>query len=65
MGGGSSVKRLPWTCWAGYFAKSTQIHSLSFRTYIFLLANAGMHQTTSRPNAVFVGSIKWARSISS
>ena len=48
-----------------YLAKSTQMHSESFRTYIRRLANAGMHQTTSRPKAVFVGSIRCARLISS
>jgi hypothetical protein len=40
-----------------YFARSTQISSLSLRTYMCLFANAGAHQTTSRPKALFVGSI--------
>lgn len=48
-----------------YFANSTQMHSLSFRTYSRLFANAGMHHTTSRPNAVLLGAIRCARSISS
>src|SRR6185437_6306812 len=48
-----------------YFARSTQMISLSLRTYIFLCAKAGWHQTTLRPKTALVGSITLARSISS
>jgi hypothetical protein len=67
---GSGETPQPWAslrCPSGnkaYFAKSTQIISLSFRTYIFLSAKAGMHQTTLRPKAVPVGSSSFVRSIS-
>lgn len=37
-----------------YFARSTQMISLSLRMYACLFASAGMLQTTSRPKAVLV-----------
>src|SRR5262245_44706753 len=42
-------------------ANDTHNSSLSFRTYILRLANAGWHQSTSRPKALLVASSKWAR----
>ena len=48
-----------------YFARSTQMISLSLRTNILFWAKAGWHHTTLRPKTALVGAITLARSISS